>query len=747
MDFLEMYHVDLLICSNSINTASGLYKIFIQIFAVIAEFERDTLTERIVDNMMELAKDGRWLGGNTPMGFTVRRVTTGSGKGKSAYSYLESLPEEKCMVQRLYEIFRTTRSIQTTAKQMNEEGFHTPSGATFNASTTRLVLRNPIYCTADKRSYDYFIDHDGNVFGDMIEFDGTHGLSAYNKTDQEKYEGSDSTFISPKYVQTIESKPVCEWIIAVGRHEGFISSEQWIEVQELLDAIAEKYNRPHRKTNALLAGLVHCPHCGRRLSVISESDRWTNGKPRFKYVCPGYRKKECNFKAVDGVLLDEFVVQQLSELSDENSERFRRILEIKIEEVLEQSQTVQEHNLIKKKCDKLKADIATQTRNLREADSSIKQFIQEDLQNLAEELREAERQLSKLDEGRKNNMIAIRDLEMTKERLLSFAEYAKDAQPEVLVTLIQTIVERIYIVDKDDERFCHIFIKGCSGENYTGFFRTAGYIEQKTTPVCDSEQHAFSKIDNSYSISKIRLSGDDEQPLSTVKEDSKYFSYLSVYKNKLYFTELYEPDKSNIKGKYYCMDLNGRNKKVAINKPVYYPYIINDKIYYQDDNDYCRIHVCNLDGTNDKVFINEWVYQFIFDGTNFYYVTYKNKELKDSDIRNNTGSEPKRIVKSCDIEGKNNKIVIDFTHVSEIAMNKNTLYYTDSKDNYRLYSYTLSNEAIDLISNDNNISCISLTDNLLSYYDYDNKGEYIDHIYYCNLDGTNKSEIFNHDSQ
>ena len=225
-----MYHVNLLICSNGINTASGLYKIFIQIFAVIAEFERDTLTERIVDNMMELAKDGRWLGGNTPMGFTVRRVTTGSGKGKSAYSYLESLPEEKCMVQRLYEIFRTTRSIQTTAKQMNEEGFHTPSGAAFNASTTRLVLRNPIYCTADKRSYDYFIDHDGNVFGDMTEFDGTHGLSAYNKTDQEKYEGSDSTFISPKYVQTIESKPVCEWIIAVGRHEGFISSEQWIEV-------------------------------------------------------------------------------------------------------------------------------------------------------------------------------------------------------------------------------------------------------------------------------------------------------------------------------------------------------------------------------------------------------------------------------------------------------------------------------------------------------------------------------------
>ena len=49
--------------------------------------------------------------------------------------------------------------------------------------------------------------------------------------------------------------------------------------------------------------------------------------------------------------------------------------------------------------DKLKADIAAQTRNLREANGSIKQFIQEDLQSLAEELREAERQISKLDEG------------------------------------------------------------------------------------------------------------------------------------------------------------------------------------------------------------------------------------------------------------------------------------------------------------------------------------------------------------
>ncbi len=123
LDYLKKHKVDLLICSNNINTASGVSKIFIQIFAVVAEFERDTLTERITDNMMELAKDGRWLGGNTPTGFTVKRVKTGSGKNKSAYSYLESIPEEKVMIQKLYAVFSETRSIKKIVDRMNESGY------------------------------------------------------------------------------------------------------------------------------------------------------------------------------------------------------------------------------------------------------------------------------------------------------------------------------------------------------------------------------------------------------------------------------------------------------------------------------------------------------------------------------------------------------------------------------------------------------------------------------------------------
>ena len=73
--------------------------------AIIAEFERDILTERIQDNLIELAKDSRWLGGKTPTGFSSERVTTGSGKNKSALSFLVTVLQEKTLVQEIYSTF------------------------------------------------------------------------------------------------------------------------------------------------------------------------------------------------------------------------------------------------------------------------------------------------------------------------------------------------------------------------------------------------------------------------------------------------------------------------------------------------------------------------------------------------------------------------------------------------------------------------------------------------------------------
>ena len=66
-----------------------------------------------------------------------------------------------------------------------------------------LILTNPIYCVADEKAYNYFLEQGGNIFGDFSEFDGNHGVSCYNKTDQCKVEDEDSTFFNPKFSQTM----------------------------------------------------------------------------------------------------------------------------------------------------------------------------------------------------------------------------------------------------------------------------------------------------------------------------------------------------------------------------------------------------------------------------------------------------------------------------------------------------------------------------------------------------------------
>lgn len=385
------------------------------------------------------------------------------------------------MVMEIYSTFWETHSLLLTSEQINKQ-YATKNGAKFTTSSIRTILRNPINCVADEYSHNYFLERDGNLFGKLSKFDGKHGLSSYNKTDQVKVEDEDSTFLNPKFSQLLSRKPISEWIISVGRHEGFISSRRWVETQNMLDAIADKYNRPHRKTNALLSGLMlmYCPVCGKRLRVNPESNRWRNGKPRFKYICPGVRKKECNFKGVEGVLLDEFVVHALSNLHEEQNEYYRQIFESRVTSMIRTDQSEQEYQETKKAIERLNTDIAAQVRNLCEADEALKRFIQDDIRELTDELANRERMLRRMENIQSENRYVIHELNGIKKRLLSFEEYAKDALPEVLFTLLHTIIDRIYITTESNMQKCHIYIKGCTTEDYTDIFGAAADIAKNT---------------------------------------------------------------------------------------------------------------------------------------------------------------------------------------------------------------------------------------------------------------------------
>ena len=59
------------------------------------------------------------------------------------------------------------------------------------------------------------MEDNGNICKDQSEFDGTYGLAVYNRTEQEKLEDEDSTFIEPKFAQVHTDKPIDEWIVSI----------------------------------------------------------------------------------------------------------------------------------------------------------------------------------------------------------------------------------------------------------------------------------------------------------------------------------------------------------------------------------------------------------------------------------------------------------------------------------------------------------------------------------------------------
>jgi site-specific DNA recombinase len=159
--------------------------------------------------------------------------------------------------------------------------------------------------------------------------------------------------------------------------------------------------------------------------------------------------------------------------------------------------------VIKKTIERLNADITAQVRNLREADDSLKRFIQDDVKTLTDELAKRETMLRRMEDTQSENQYVMHELSGMKKRLLSFEEYAKDAQPEVLFTLLHTVIDRIYITTAGSTQKCQIYVKGCATEDYTDLFGTTDYIAENAAaigvcatppPMCDLDYYCITPI-------------------------------------------------------------------------------------------------------------------------------------------------------------------------------------------------------------------------------------------------------------
>lgn len=313
---LSYLNVAFISIREQFDTGSPMGRAMMYIASVFSQLERETIAERIRDNMHELGKTGRWLGGTTPTGYaseSVKSITV-DGKTKKACK-LKIIPQEIEIIKTIFDVFVETNSLTITEAELMRRRLFTKNNKHFTRFAIKAILQNPVYMIADEDAYRYFQEQGADLFSDREAFDGTYGIMAYNRTDQEK--GKTTVYL-----------PIDKWIVSVGGHKGVIPGKVWVQVQKSLEQNKSKSFRRPRSNEALLTGLLFC-RCGSRMYPKMTQRMTADGKRIYTYVCKmkeRSQKSVCDGKNVNGNTLDMAVVEQIKRL-EEDRENFIRLLE------------------------------------------------------------------------------------------------------------------------------------------------------------------------------------------------------------------------------------------------------------------------------------------------------------------------------------------------------------------------------------------------------------------------------------
>lgn len=446
---LDNYGTKFISLKENFDLGTPMGRAMFNIVMTFAQLERETIAERIRDNLHELAKTGRWLGGTTPIGYESEgeeRVTV-DGRKRKAF-HLRIVPEEARLVRLIYSKFLEYKSLTKLETYLLNHDYKTRQGKAFTRFAIRGIIMNPVYARADECMYQYLTENGVEPYSTQEAFDGVHGIMAYNRTDQNK---GNSTRI----------KPMEEWVVSVGKHEGLISGKDWSAVQELLDENKSKGSkwRAGRINTALLSGLLFCK-CGDYMRP-KLSDRTTaDGERQFTYVCAlkeRSRRHKCSNRDINGNQLDKVVCFEVKKLAENDSELARCLNAGKKSFMDEGNQLVEDLEQLKKARQESEKEMNALLGTLaRVAGTAAEQPITNRITELAEKGTAIQENIQELEQTMQAQEMQEQSFDLLRDMLKSFAATVDDMSVEQKRLAIRLIVKRIVW---DGEKI-HIYLFG-----------------------------------------------------------------------------------------------------------------------------------------------------------------------------------------------------------------------------------------------------------------------------------------------
>lgn len=404
MNELNRLHTDFISIKEQFDTRTPMGRAMMYIASVFAQLEREVIAERIRDNMIELAKTGRWLGGLTPTGFDAERYdiidvysynsdNTLEKKKKKACKLIPNIEEGK-IIQIIAKKYLELKSLTKLETYLIKNNIVSRTGAYFSTSRLRTLLTNFVYATYDQDMKEYLNRKNIYVFAeeDREIANGKYGLISYNKLDSEK-----------------KQRDISDWIIAVGLHPGYIKGIDFIKIQELIEKNSSKRYRANCKNEALFSGLIRCKKCGSYMRPKATGNRQgDNGKRRYYYTCElkdRSKGAKCDGANVAGIALDNLIVEKLKEIFVPSSEVYKELKKMSIAK--ENQDSNDEVEIMKKQYEKNNDAIKNLIDKLKFMDIEVVPLISDELKKLKNENQELEKKITQWDNEQLNTKVKI----------------------------------------------------------------------------------------------------------------------------------------------------------------------------------------------------------------------------------------------------------------------------------------------------------------------------------------------------
>lgn len=317
LEVLQGAKCDFVSIKENFDTSTPMGRAMIHIASVFAQLERETIAERVKDNMLELAKNGRWSGGRTPLGYKSEPVQyiDEEGNERKAVKLVQD-QEELELVKLIYDTYLKQGSLHKTEVWFTQNKIKSNSGVLLEKTSLKIILQNPVYVRSTDKVIEYLNNNDWNVYG---EADGVHGLLTYNKT--ESVAGSNG-----KVTKRVQNKE--NWIAAVSNVEGIIDADTWIRVQEQFKKNKDTFPRLGKTHTAILTGKLRCKKCENYMLVQHGRTSVKTGEKIYYYTCSLKRKSKgelCNCKNIKAAEIEPAVLKLIEDLAS-NKEDFKNML-------------------------------------------------------------------------------------------------------------------------------------------------------------------------------------------------------------------------------------------------------------------------------------------------------------------------------------------------------------------------------------------------------------------------------------